>query len=244
MKRFTGFFLTLLLPLLLTAGSIELRTESSDGFTLKGWLTLPEKGKKPYPLALMVHEFAADHTMWEPLARKLRKRGYATFVPDLRAHGASTDKKGKTVRVTLKDFGKPLPGAALEKIPEDLKQWMELLEERKDLNLETPIYFGSSLGGGALVPLMLDYEPKLIVTLSPAAPRKPYLEEAAEAVENVDTAWMLISSQKDFALEASLGYEKKALRPTLLILPGSGHGAKLLPAAEGYIELFLKKYLR
>ncbi|WP_456391441.1 alpha/beta hydrolase [Nitratifractor sp.] len=240
MKRLVlGFFLV---PLLLTAGSRELSIQSSDGFVLKGWLTLPEKGKKPYPLALLIHEFAADHTMWDPLASNLRQKGYATFAPDLRAHGASTDKKGKKVTVTLKDFGKPLPEAALEKIPEDLKRWMEVLENDKALNLEAPLFFGSSLGGGSLVPLMLDYEPKLVVTLSPASPKKPYADDAWEAVENVDTAWLLISSRNDFALKASLAYDRKALRPTLLVLPGSGHGSKLLPAAREYIDLFIRRY--
>ena len=236
-------FLSILLPLLLGAGETELTIKTPDGFTLKGWLTPPKKGKKPYPLALMVHEFAADHHMWDALAAKLRERGYATFIPDLRAHGASTDKKGQSIKVALRDFGKPRPEAALEKIPDDLNRWMELLEKRRDLDLEAPVFFGSSLGGGALVPLMSDYEPKLIVTLSPAAPRKPYRDEAAEATENTDTAWMLVSSQRDFALDASLNYAHKALRPTLLILPGSGHGARLLPAAAPYLELFLNRHL-
>ncbi len=241
MKRILlGFFL---ITLLLTAGSRELTIQSSDGFVLKGWLTLPEKGKKPYPLALLVHEFAADHTMWNTMAAKLRQKGYATFTPDLRGHGASIDKNGEKVTVTLKDFGKPLPEAALEKIPEDLKRWMEKLEANKALDLEAPVFFGSSLGGGALVPLMLDYEPKLVVTLSPASPKKPYADDAWEAVENVDTAWMLVSSRNDFALKASLAYDRKALRPTLLVLPGSGHGSKLLPAAREYIDLFIRRYI-
>ncbi|WP_457608555.1 alpha/beta hydrolase [Nitratifractor sp.] len=244
MKIIFKALLSIIFALGVLASAETLTIRSEDGFTLKGWLELPAQAKRPVPLALLVHEFAADHTMWKELADSLHEKGYATFAVDLRGHGASTDKSGKKVIVTLKDFGKARPDVAFEKIPSDLLKWMELLEKRKELDLESPLFIGSSLGGGALVPLMLDYEPRAVLTLSPAAPGKAYAEEAAEAVENSDAPWMIVSSQKDFALGATLDYGKKALRPTLLILPGSGHGSKLLPAARGYIRLFLDRYAK
>ena len=229
----------------LTFAKTEVLTlKTPDGFTLKGWLELPDKAKKPVPLALLVHEYASDHRMWDKTTAKLHTLGYATFAVDLRAHGASTEKKGKRVLITRKDFGHPKPEASLEKIPDDLNRWMELLQKRKDLTLESPLFFGSSLGGGALIPLMLDYEPRAVVTLSPAAARKTYAEDTADAVENSDVPWLIVSSQRDFAKKTALAYESKAMRPTLLILPGNGHGSQLLPAATPYIDLFLERILK
>ncbi len=243
--KFLRIFAALILSFtFLFAGSQALTIKSSDGFQMKGWLTLPQKAKGPAPLALLVHEFGSDHRMWDQWVQRLNDMGYATFTPDLRAHGASSMKGDKKILLSVEDFGKPHPEAALEKVPEDLKAWMELLEERKELDLESPLLIGSSLGGGALIPLLLDYEAKAVITLSPAAPKKPYAKDSAEAVENSDAPWLIVSSQRDFAKKASLDYATKALRPTLLVLPGSGHGSKLLPASDGYLQLFLKNYLK
>ncbi|WP_292664384.1 alpha/beta fold hydrolase [Nitratifractor sp.] len=228
----------------LLAASELLTLHSKDGFVLKGWLDLPSQGKPPYRLALMAHEYGSDHRMWKELAAQMRRRGYATLAVDLRGHGASDMRNGKKVRVRPGHFEADAKRIGFARIPDDLRAWMDRMEARKDIEIEEPVFFGSSLGGGAVIPLMIDYEPKVVVTLSPASPGNFNKREVMESVEESNSPWLIVSSQRDFARKSAEFYAAKALLPTLLIVPGEGHGSYTLPSAGGYIKAFLDRYLK
>ncbi len=228
---------------ILTASEI-LSIKSKDGFILKAWLDFPEQGKPPYPLALMVHEYGSDHSMWRDISKDLHIRGYATLAIDLRGHGASNIRNRKHLNIKKGNFLADAKRIVFKNIPDDLHRWMELMESRKDINIEKPILFGSSLGGGAVIALMLDYEPRAVVTLSPASSRVFHKNEIMESVEDSNTPWLIVSSQKDFAKKSAELYASKAQLPTLLIVPGSGHGSYNLPIASSYIDTFLNRYLK
>jgi len=226
------------------AASEMLTLQSKDGFILKGWLNLPSKGKAPYPLALMVHEYGSDHRMWDELAAQMRRRGYATLAVDLRGHGASDRRHGRKLRVRPGHFSEDGRRIGFARIPEDLRAWMDAMEARKNIEIEEPVFFGSSLGGGAVIPLMIDYEPKAVVTLSPASPKNFNKKEVMESVEESNSPWLIVSSQRDFARKSAELYAAKAQLPTLIVVPGQGHGSYTLPSARGYIKAFWDRYLK
>ena len=117
------------------AASEILTLQSKDGYVLKGWLDLPTEGKPPYPLALMVHEYGSDHTMWKALAEQMRRRGYATLAVDLRGHGASDKRHGRKLRVRPGHFSEDGRRIGFARIPKDLRAWMDALEARKDIEI-------------------------------------------------------------------------------------------------------------
>ncbi len=245
MRRWEKLFLIFFVCTLGVLSASEIVTlRSKDGFLLKGWLDLPSKGKPPYRLALMAHEYGADHRMWENLAAQMRRRGYATLAVDLRGHGASDRRHGKKIRVRPGHFSEDAKRIGFRKIPDDLRAWMDRMEARKDIEIEEPVFFGSSLGGGAVIPLMIDFEPKAVVTLSPASPGNFNKKEVMESVEESNSPWLIVSSQRDFARKSVELYAAKAQLPTLLVVPGQGHGSYTLPSAGRYIKAFLDRYLK
>ncbi|ADV46071.1 alpha/beta hydrolase family protein [Nitratifractor salsuginis] len=223
-----------------------LTLKTPDGYRLKGWLSPPERGSAPYPLALFAHEYGSDHRMWKELSAQMRRRGYATLEVDLRGHGLSDMRKGKKRRIHAGHghFGEDAGRIGFARIPEDLAAWMERMDERKDIDIEEPVFFGSSLGGGAVIPLMLDYEPKAVVTLSPASPKNFDPKKVTEAVRESVSPWLIVSSKGDFARKTAERYAAKAQMATLILVPGQGHGSYTLPLAEGYIRVFLDRYLK
>ncbi len=241
MKKIVLIFLGITISIL--SASEILSIKSKDGFILKAWLDLPKQTKAPYPLALMVHEYGSDHRMWRSISKELHKRGYATLAVDIRGHGASNIQNKKIVKVKKGEFLSDAKRVRFDNIPDDLRAWIERLESRKDINIENLLLFGSSLGGGAVIALMLDYESKAVVTLSPASTKVFNKSEILESVENSNTPWLIVSSQKDFAKKSAEFYASKAQLATLLIVPGSGHGSYNLPIASSYINTFLDRYL-
>ena len=242
---FRKMLLLLAITIMILSASETLSIQSRDGFTLKGWLSFPKEAKPPYRLALMVHEYGSDHRMWKELSTDLHQRGYATLEIDLRGHGLSDRKKGKKVRVNPghSKFTEDANRIGFARIPDDLRSWMELMDERKDIDIDEPVLFGSSLGGGAVIPLMIDLEPKAVVTLSPASPRSFHKKELMESVEESASPWLIITSKGDFARKSAENYAAKAQLPTLIVVPGQGHGSYSLPSARGYIDVFLDRYL-
>ncbi len=228
----------------------ELSTKSEDGFELKGWLEFPQKNKKLYPIAVFAHEFGSDHTMWSNTAKMLRECGYATFVMDLRGHGKSTVQNGKENKIindlSAQNFQKSIKLSEkkvnFKNIPMELALWLEKLSENENIDMDNLVLFGSSLGG-SIIPLFIEFEPKLAVLYSPAGAKAFGEEEVNESILNTDLSLLIFSSQGDFALQNSLEYAKKALRPTLVVLPGSGHGSATFDLAMPYLKTYLAKYL-
>lgn len=66
--------------------------ETSDGVTLATWLYEPPEDATPLATVMLVHDFEGSHRTVEPLALALRDAGCFVAVPDLRGHGASTDR--------------------------------------------------------------------------------------------------------------------------------------------------------
>jgi len=241
MKRWITLWFITLFSLF---GAEVLTLKTSDGYELKAWFTLPAKAKPPYPLALFAHEYGSDHIMWKEISKKLRERGYATLELDLRGHGASTKKGDRVIKVKPFHFSEDAKRIDFAKIPNDLSAWMEKMDARDDIDIEEPLIFGSSLGGGAVIALMSDYEPKAVVTLSPASPKNFDKKSVIESVEQSASPWLIITSKGDFARQSAMNYAQKAQLATLIIVPGKGHGSYTLSSSLGYIWAFLDRYLK
>ncbi|WP_331773765.1 alpha/beta hydrolase [Sulfurospirillum sp. 1612] len=239
----------LFMGLNLFSGEIQLKTQ--DGFVLKGWLTYPKVSQKSYPLALFAHEFGSTHKMWAKISQLMREKGYATFEMDLRGHGVSDMQNGKKNAIvhfkTIDQLSNAVKESAakvdFKKIPSDLSAWIDKLSENPKLQTEDMVFFGSSLGGGAIISILLDYEPKVVVLFSPAGPKEYNASDIDDAISNSEAKILLVSSREDFALGNTIDYMKKALTPTLLVVPGSGHGSATFDLAMPFLKTYLDKYL-
>lgn len=225
----------------------ELSIESEDGYKMYGWLEYPREKKDSYPLAFFAHQFGADHTIWNELAADLRKAGYATLMVDLRGHGKSVMKGGKKVAIVndtrMDHIGEALAQSSknvgFEKIPADLGLWLDMAGEEEQVNMEKLVLFGSSLGGGHILSLLVNYEPKAAIAISPGGGNT---ESVNESLEYAETATFFIAGKDDplGAQNRAHEFANKALRGTYLMISSDGHGTVLLPRVQMYIMEFLK----
>ncbi len=229
----------------------EVKIESEDGFVMYGWLETPSKKAKSYPLALFAHQFGADHTIWNDLAKELQKKGYATLLVDLRGHGKSIMQKGAKNEV-INDVSLDHIAEAFEKsnkkvgfgnIPKDLALWLDYAAKDTALDMKKLVLFGSSLGGGAILPLMVSHEPVAIVSISPGGGDA---EEIKTALNYSESASLFVAAKDDplKAQDRALEYSKDALRGTFLMISGDGHGTVLLPRVQEYVMVFLAQNIK
>lgn len=231
--------------------SSELQLKTKDGFILKGWLTFPKVSHKTYPLAVFAHEFGSNHTMWKDISKLMREHGYATFEMDLRGHGESIMQNGKANKIinfkTLNELEASAKRSAekvnFKKIPSDLSAWIDTLSKNPKLTIDKMVFFGSSLGGGAIISILLDYEPKVVVLFSPASPKTYDENTINDAIQNSEAKILIFSSRDDFARNTAISYMTKALTPTLIIVPGSGHGSATFELTMPFLKTYLNKYL-
>lgn len=242
---------TTLFSLLLASSSLfakeEITITSEDGYKLYGWLEYPAQKADSYPLAFFAHQFGADHTIWNELAKSLRAKGYATLNVDLRGHGKSIVQNGKNNAIVndtrMDHIGEAIKQSrekvGFETIPSDLALWLDHAGEIENLNMGRLVLLGSSLGGGAILPLAIDYEPKAIIAISPGGGDADIIKES---ISIANTASLFIAGKNDplKAQDRALEYTKQAMRGTNLMISSSGHGTVLLPFITDYIHLFLK----
>ncbi len=228
--------------------SKEITIQSEDNFTLHGWLEYPSTKSETYPIAMFAHQFGSDHTIWNDLAKDLRAKGYITLNVDLRGHGKSiiqNNKENKIINDTSMDhIGEAIKlsrkKVKFENIPSDLILWLDQISENEDIDMERLVLFGSSLGGGAILPLAIDYEPKAIIAISPGGGDS---EAIKDSISVANSAILFIAGKND-PLKAQVRaklYTDQAMRGTNLTISSSGHGTVLLPFVKDYINLFLEK---
>ncbi len=240
--------LLLILALAASLFSTELTITSEDGFELHGWLDKPVLANKSVPIVLFAHQFGADHSTWNALAKEFNNKGYATLSVDLRGHGKSilqNNKENKVINDARMDHIKEAlvqsdKKIGFEKIPSDLMAWLEHISEDKTIDMKKLYLFGSSLGAGSIIPLLGEYETKGLVAISAGKP-----EALAEDIDMVlatsMTKILFIASKNDplGATNRTIEYEKKSILGTSLIIYGNGHGTVLLPEVKPYIFAFI-----
>ena len=228
----------------------EITLTSSDGFKLHAWLDKPTNTQKSAPIILFAHQFGADHTIWSDLAKKFNQKGYVTLNVDLRGHGKSILQNGQKnsvitdvgldhIREALKQSNKKV---VFKNIPSDLMLWLEHLSEDDTIDMDRLYLFGSSLGGGGIIPLLSEYEAKGLVAIS-SGRLAELSEETDMALSMSMTKQLYIAAKNDplGAAQRSLDYAKKAILGTAIIISGDGHGTVLLPQVEEYIFTFMQQ---
>ncbi len=92
---------------------LELTLCAEDGLVLRGELRYPARTPdRPFPLAVLAHQWPATRASWGPLVDDLLAAGVATLAFDLRGHGSSTEGPGGAVVIqTPSDF--TFPGVVL-----------------------------------------------------------------------------------------------------------------------------------
>lgn len=225
----------------------EITITSEDGFVMHGWLDYPAQKKAHYPIVFFAHQFGADHTIWKEMAGEFNQKGYATLMVDLRGHGKSIMKNGTTVKInadTRMDYiasaiEESKKNVGFEKITGDLSQWLSKLSSEKEIDMHKLILVGSSLGAGAIIPLMVEAEPIALIALSPGGGDE---EAIKTSLMYSETPSLFIAGKDDplGAQERAIAYTKEALRGSLVLISSDGHGAVLLPRVKPYIDGFLK----
>lgn len=225
----------------------EITITSNDGFVMHGWLDYPAQKKAHYPVVLLAHQFGADHTIWKEMAQEFNQKGYATLMVDLRGHGTSIMKNGTVTKISADTRMDHIASAieesrknvGFEKITSDLSQWLGTLSSEKEIDMHKLILVGSSLGAGAIIPLMVEFEPIALIALSPGG-------GDAEAIKTslmyAETPSLFIAGKDDplGAQDRAIAYTKEALRGSLVLISSDGHGVVLLPRVKNYIDSFLK----
>lgn len=243
----------ILLSILLLSISLfskELTIETEDGYKLYGWLEYPQKKTESNKIAFFSHQFGSDHTIWNELASDLRKKGFATVMVDLRGHGKSIMQNGKEnaiindqrmdhIREALAQSKKKVD---FTQIPSDLILWLDTIAEIEDLNMEKLVLIGSSLGAGALIPVLGDYEAKAYIGISPGSSNP---ELTKEVLEFSSTPTLFIAGKNDplNAQDRATNYTTKAMRGTNITISSSGHGTVLMPFIKRYIFSFIENYM-
>ncbi|WP_243317469.1 alpha/beta hydrolase [Geothrix paludis] len=151
----------------LAAASTEMALTSSDGFALKGTLTLPAaKPKAKVPVVILAHQFHSDRAGWAPLTEKLLARGIGVLALDLRGHGESAMKDGTETRVSP-DFMASAKAVGFDKIPSDLAQAAAWLRKQPGVDGRRIGLAGSSVGAFAVLLAAPEVKPLAVLSLSP-----------------------------------------------------------------------------
>lgn len=247
-----GFYMRLFLFILIfktLVFSSELTTMSEDGFKLHGWLDKPSTTKKVVPVILFAHQFGSDHTIWNELAKEFNAKGFATLNVDLRGHGKSIMQNNKENKIIsdlrLEHIKKALvqsnKNVGFKNIPSDLSAWLELISEDESLDMDNLYLFGSSLGAGAIIPLLNDYDAKGLVAISSG--RLDALGEDTDMALSMSMTKELFIAAKNDPLGAAnrtVEYAQKSILGTAIIISGDGHGTVILPQVKGYIFSFME----
>jgi uncharacterized protein len=107
-------------------------------------ITLP-KGSGPFPVAVLVHGFTSSKEQVTSLvAARLLQRGFATVALDLPMHGA---RKGPPEALFTEPDTKKTYDRLVQAIV-DIRQTIDLVEKRKELDTANGVYLvGYSMGG-------------------------------------------------------------------------------------------------
>ncbi len=233
---------------------LELKTE--DGFVLKGFLHFPEIQKDKYPLIIFIHQFSTTHLLWAKFSQEMNRLGFATFLFDLRGHGLSTLKNGKEIKIlNMKEqslahffyiFKKSNERVDFSKIPDDIVQWIDLLEKDERIDRDRIIVIGSSLGATSSIPVVL-YKKNIssVISISPGSNVIVGKDRFEEALKTFDNKIIFTASVKDPI--GSGKYCERYIKITkngfLMEITGNLHGIQLLPEIKDFLVVFLKRFL-
>jgi pimeloyl-ACP methyl ester carboxylesterase len=197
---------------------------SADGVELVGtWL--PATGQPDAPAVLLVHAFSRDRREWEPFQAALRGRGLSILAIDLRGHGESTRKKGRSISVTPGLLRSP------QAFPRDVEAACRWLKERtRQIGV-----FGWQVGANLAVLASANGWADVAVAISASTSN---LAEIAGGRATRPRKTLLIASAGDPGREASAqSLHKDGVEPKkLIIYSGAAHARALLESNKAALD--------
>lgn len=217
----------------------EIDFSTVDGFALVG--TIRRVSDEAPPGLVLVHTLGADRHRWAHFADSAARTGYMSLAYDMRGHGESRRRNGKTVN--FRSFHDSDWKAAVADIAAAKKALLEAGADPENIAI-----VGASIGANlALVYAKDDPQIQAVVLLSPGKNYRGL--ESAPPMSSFRERPVLIMAAEGDTYSASSGAELKKLSPgfsELRVYPGSAHGTDLLDAhvdATGQILLWLDAIL-
>jgi dienelactone hydrolase len=232
------------LSLAAAPATTELALTTTDGYALRGTLTLPAaKGK--VPVVILAHQFRADRSGWAPLAERLLARGIGTLALDLRGHGASTRKGGVEVAVTS-DFMASAKTVGFDQIPGDLAMAAAWLRTQPGVDGRRIGLAGSSVGAFSVLMAAPEIRPVAVLSLSPAgsvAFGADPLAKLKTAVLRARTSTLIFASAGDKEAFANAASLKDLPGVDLELVEGEDHGFAYFKERADLMAVFFGEYL-
>jgi pimeloyl-ACP methyl ester carboxylesterase len=238
---------------------IGMSVRASDGLVLKGELRYPEGVPgRPWPLAVLAHQYPADRHSFQPLVTDLLALGVATLAFDERGHGESIiGPDGPVVADMPSDFSPNAFGDAFMasageisffRIADDIIR-VAAWGAAQNFIADPVILVGASVGGTGVL-LAAPRVPRLcgVVTLGAAGA----LAHGADAVDRIRAAlasgaWpvLLTSSENDAFDGAQNIRDWSDGLPHVMsrITPGAGHAMAIYYDVRDHVRDFVKNCL-
>ncbi len=198
---------------------VSLKTE--DGFEIIGsfYKSSSDSG------AVLLHMLNKNRNDWNAFAEQLQKEGYNVLSIDLRGHGQSLKKDGRTVEWQMfssKDFNEMIL---------DVKATKDFLEQR---GINKVSLIGASIGANiALNYAAEDIEIKTIILLSPGLDyRGVKVDDNIKDYENRPI--LIVASEDDeYSATSSKALVELAVgKKELKMYNDAGHGTKMFPNTD------------
>lgn len=209
---------------------------SADGFTLLG--SIRRVSDDHPPGLILVHMLGTDRHRWEHFADSAARTGYMSLAYDMRGHGDSRRRNGKTV--SFRSFNESDWKAAVADIAAAKNVLVEAGADPENIAI-----VGASIGANlALTYARDDPQIQAVVLLSAGLTYRGL--EILSLMQGFRTRPVLIMAAEGDTYSASSGAKLEELSPgfsEFRMYPGSAHGTDLLDAhvdATGQILLWLE----
>jgi dienelactone hydrolase len=211
----------------------EVTFTTADAIRLSADYYAPPPAAHPAPVAILLHDAAADRTTLTPLAQRLQSTGWAVLAPDLRGHGRSATS-GTADRARDRDE------SLFAAMNSDLRAAYDWLAERDEVDRARFALVGVAAGGAvALHYAVDDRSVDAIVCISPTLTAVG-LDAKADLRSMTGRRVLLLTTDADRA-------DADVLQPMMAgtdvrALPGESRGAALLadrPESAEHIARFL-----
>jgi pimeloyl-ACP methyl ester carboxylesterase len=154
-----------------------------DLFELHASFEMPVGVPAPIPAILLLHGYGEDRSAWKDFSKELLNRGWAVMSLDLRGHGESKVKNGRSIQAS------PDWRTNVHEFPVDLDPALDWLKSRPRINNNKIVVIGFDVGANlALIASGRFQEVRTAVAIKP----------------NYDESLALAGSAQDFQPRSSL----------------------------------------
>jgi len=199
--------------------------ETSDGVTIHASYYDPNKSNAT-PVILL-HMLSRNRNDWNDFAKLLQSNGYAVLSIDLRGHGQSTSKSGKTInwqQFTDRDFND---------MKLDIEAAKNFLLHQPTVNKNKLVIIGASIGANlALSYSINDKDIKGITLLSPGVNYRGVT--TTDKIKRYNNSVLLVASEDDSqSVDATkLLYAMATGDKQLKIYQNAGHGTRMFSGTD------------